>query len=706
MKIIFTLFIGLLIVAENHSYTQDNLTFCKQHVVQAELPQTPTRVERLKNFEIQQAAVQEMMKNQPPTRQTYTIPIVFHVIHYGGPENISDAQIADAIDVLNRDFSLQNTDANNVVFQFNASNPNAVATPADIGIHFVLAKKAPDGTCFNGITRTVSPTTFSTSNGFVQLDALINGNDIYRNLWPSNNYLNIIVVENLGSAAGYTFLPGSFNGSNMYGSIWVNPTYVGRIGSGSEIRSRTLTHEVGHWLNLNHVWGPTNDPGLASNCNTDDGVTDTPNTIGSTTCKLSENTCGPLANVENYMDYSYCSKMFTQGQKARMLAALQVAPRDIIWTPTNLSQTGVDGNLGLCSANFNVLKESFCVNEPVSFTDQSIEGQTSWLWQFEGGNPATSTIQNPLVTYALPGKYNVSLTVSDGTNTLTTTKNDFVNISPTDSLPYFEGFEGYSHITDITEATLHNVTPNAATFDIAHNSAATGNQSLVYMGYYSGDISTNEFISPNFDLSKFHNPDKITLTFKYAYQKKDSLPTYKEHLGIYATNDCGGTWLNRKMILANQLSNIINSNNFIATSSDFKTVHVTGITSTFFTGLFKFKLAFESSGNNNNLYLDDINLYEGSPSDTNVLSVNDVTSNLSKLTIQPNPSYGVTTLIFHLSQDANVPLRIIDTHGKIMYENTLMGANGENEVLFDTSNYGKGIYFVRLGNTTEKMIVK
>src|SRR5690606_5223884 len=132
--------------------------------------------------------------------------------------------------------------------------PSATAIPADIEIEFVLATKAPDGKCFNGITRTVSSSTFSKKNGFIQLEDVINGNDVYKGLWPNQNYMNVIVAENLGNAAGYTFLPGSFNGTNMYGSIWINPTYVGRIGTGTEVRSRTLTHEVGHWLNLNHVW--------------------------------------------------------------------------------------------------------------------------------------------------------------------------------------------------------------------------------------------------------------------------------------------------------------------------------------------------------------------------------------------------------------------------------------------------------------------
>jgi hypothetical protein len=88
-----------------------------------------------------------------------------------------------------------------------------------------------------------------------------------------------------------------------------------------------LTHETGHYLGLAHTWGNTNTPELVSNCNLDDGIDDTPNYIGMKTCKLTQNSCVDGAtpasywypndvqdNAQNFMDYSYCSTMFTNGQ--------------------------------------------------------------------------------------------------------------------------------------------------------------------------------------------------------------------------------------------------------------------------------------------------------------------------------------------------------------------------------------------------------
>jgi len=198
-------------------------------------------------------------------RSTYTLPVVFHIIHQYGSENISDEQVFDAMRVLNEDFNKENPDWDNVVSQF-------LPLVADVDIEFKLAKKDPQGNCTKGITRTVS--------------ALTNvGDQSMKNLiqWPRNKYLNVWVCAYADGAAGYTLTPG---GAALYAAadgIVMQHTYVGAIGTGSVSRSRALTHEVGHWINLEHTWGGSNTPGLTSNCSTDDGVSDTPNTIGWTT---------------------------------------------------------------------------------------------------------------------------------------------------------------------------------------------------------------------------------------------------------------------------------------------------------------------------------------------------------------------------------------------------------------------------------------
>ena len=153
--------------------------------------------------------------------------------------------------------------------------------------------------------------------------------------WPQNKYMNVFVCIDPDGAAGYTLNPsGWLPVTGMYGSIYIRHTYFGSIGTGNYALARAFSHEVGHWLNLSHPWGPNNNPGNAASCGDDDGVTDTPNTIGWTSCNLSGTTCSSLDNVQNFMEYSYCSRMFTAGQAARMNTALQSgqpADRHNLW---------------------------------------------------------------------------------------------------------------------------------------------------------------------------------------------------------------------------------------------------------------------------------------------------------------------------------------------------------------------------------------
>ncbi|HRH39120.1 MAG TPA: M43 family zinc metalloprotease, partial [Flavobacteriales bacterium] len=303
-------------------------------------------------------------------RSTYTIPIVFHIIHNYGPENIGDDQVLDAVRILNEDYNKLNPDWPNV-------RPEFLSLVANVSIEFKLARKDPNGNCTNGITRTVSTLT---NDGTQTMKDLIQ--------WPRNKYLNVWVAASADGAAGYTLTPGSVSFNSSADGIVVEHTYLGSMGTSQPSHSRTLTHEVGHWINLEHCWGSSNTPAVAANCNDDDGVSDTPNTIGWTTCNLNGASCSsPLDNVENYMEYSYCSKMFTNGQKTRMIAALNsnTSQRNQLISASNLAATGGNDLPALCQASFGSSARQICAGTPVDFTDLSHDGVTSWQWTFTGG---------------------------------------------------------------------------------------------------------------------------------------------------------------------------------------------------------------------------------------------------------------------------------------------------------------------------------
>jgi PKD repeat protein len=300
----------------------------QQKLLQRANPLLKQQIEKARrSLETHTVQFSKQRAQQRTTQQVLTIPIVFHVVHDGGVENISDAQIIEAVKQLNEDFSATNPGVGNVI---NAFKPLV----ANVGLKFVLAQKDPNGNPTTGITRTRS--SFTYNGGNIGLKELIR--------WPRNMYLNVWVVRSSdgGNGSGFAFYPSGTVGANaIYDGVVCSHWAIGRTGTAAATHYKLLTHEVGHWANLKHVWGDQTNNGDANACNDDDDVSDTPNTIGSTGCTLDATSCGSLDNNQNYMDYGTCSEMFTEGQKTRMLAAMNssVGERNNLWTAANLAAT-------------------------------------------------------------------------------------------------------------------------------------------------------------------------------------------------------------------------------------------------------------------------------------------------------------------------------------------------------------------------------
>jgi hypothetical protein len=252
-------------------------------------------------MEGQMRAIEKFTRNFERTPQlrgpvTITIPVVVNVIYKTGSQNISDAQIQSQIDVLNEDFRRTNGDANNTWSQ-----------AIDTNIEFCLASIDPDGNPTTGIRRkSTSKPSFSANDAMKS-----NGQGLAP--WDPDSYLNIWVC-NLGSGLlGYAQFPG---GPASTDGVVVDYAYFGTIGTATAPFNlgRTATHEVGHYLNLRHIWG---DGG----CSVDDFVSDTPASDGPNYgCAIGHVSCGSVDMVQNYMDYSddACMNLFTEGQSVRM----------------------------------------------------------------------------------------------------------------------------------------------------------------------------------------------------------------------------------------------------------------------------------------------------------------------------------------------------------------------------------------------------
>jgi len=239
-----------------------------------------------------------------------TIPVVVHVVYKTPAENISAAQIKSQIKVLNQDYRAKNADKSKVPAAWKG-------LVSDVGTQFALATKDPKGKPTTGITRTKTTRTSFDTDDSVKFSATGGVN-----AWPTDKYLNIWVCTLASGILGYAQFPG---GPKKTDGVVILNTAFGTSGTASPPfnRGRTATHEVGHWLNLRHIWADTED------CSGTDFVADTPNAAGPNygKPKFPHVTCnnGPNGDMfVNYMDYVDDDSMFmfTTQQAVRMQAAL------------------------------------------------------------------------------------------------------------------------------------------------------------------------------------------------------------------------------------------------------------------------------------------------------------------------------------------------------------------------------------------------
>jgi PKD repeat protein len=631
-------------------------------------------------------------QNRGAMPPVYTIPVVFHILHQNGSENISDAQIHDQMRILNEDYRKLNADNANTVAAFQGIS-------ADCEIEFKLAQKDPNGNCTNGIDRIYSAET------------LIGDDGSKLNQWPRNKYLNVWVVKTISSgAAGYAYLPGTTAAAND--GIMILNSYIGSIGTSLPQKSHALTHEIGHYLNLNHTWGGTNNPGV--DCSGDDNVSDTPKTEGWTSCSLTGATCtSTLDNVQNFMEYSYCSTMYTTGQKTRMRTALtttsglgSLAQRYNLWTPANLTATGLSTAAVLCKADFlnSTSTNIICAGDSVTFTDNSWNGNpTSWSWTFPGGSPGTSTDSIPTITYSTPGTYDVSLTVTNGSGSVSETKTAYIIVNHSTAQYansiYSEGFEAAA--IPNTDFNVKNLDAASNTWQQTATAAATGTKSVRLMNSASYVGHVDELIGPSIDMTQIAGTTP-TLTFKVAHAQKTS--TSADKLQFYVSTNCGESWVLRKALTGASLSTAgVSSASFVPNASQWVTqsVNLNGYTAQ--TNLY-FMFRFTSDGGNN-IYIDDINI------SGTTIGVDELENNLN-FNIYPNPANENTVIDFSLISKQTVDLKVMDVVGRevsTIFNGTLNTGDYKYNVN-EQAKLAAGVYFIKLTVDnrvfTKKLIVE
>jgi GEVED domain/Pregnancy-associated plasma protein-A/Fibronectin type III domain/Secretion system C-terminal sorting domain len=299
--------IALLLSIPFGSWAQRNCGSVEhhQHLIQAH----PEIVNNRRLIEENTQRYEKQQLTDKATGTVYTIPVVVHIVYRAAAENITDAQVQSQIAVLNEDYRLLNAD--------NVNTPSLFAgLKADAQIQFCLAQQDPTGAVTTGITRTIT-----TKTSFGTNDAVKAASTGGKAPWNTASYLNLWVCNIGGGILGYAQFPG---GPAATDGVVIDYRYFGRGGSAVAPydKGRTGTHEIGHWLNLNHIWG---DDGTA--CTGTDNVADTPNQGGENYgCPVfPKSSCSNTSDMfMNYMDYTddACMYMFSAGQGTRMRSVL------------------------------------------------------------------------------------------------------------------------------------------------------------------------------------------------------------------------------------------------------------------------------------------------------------------------------------------------------------------------------------------------
>ena len=264
-----------------------------QEVLEAQLKADPTLAIRMNQIE---AFTQNSMTNGRLVNGKVEIPVIVNVLYKTAAENISDTQIQTQINVLNQDFNATNPDFSSVPALFSG-------VAANIGITFVLEK----------INRKAT-----TKTSWGTRDAMKKTKQGGLDPTSPTTKLNLWACTIGGGILGYAQFPG---GSTATDGVVIDSKYFGLSGTASYPYNlgRTATHEVGHWMNLRHIWG---DATCGSDLVTDTPTHNTANYGVPTYPHLSTCTGTPVEMTMNYMDYTddRGMYMFSNGQKTRMAA--------------------------------------------------------------------------------------------------------------------------------------------------------------------------------------------------------------------------------------------------------------------------------------------------------------------------------------------------------------------------------------------------
>ncbi|MRG44893.1 T9SS type A sorting domain-containing protein [Chitinophaga sp. SYP-B3965] len=631
------------------------------------------------------------------------IPVVVHVV-LSNPAQVTDQQIYDQLAALNLDYIATNTDINKVpaVWQAIIGNPE---------IQFCLAVRTPDGDPSSGITRTTTNHgAFSVDNSASDVKYPFSGG---ARGWDNTRYLNIWVCDLANDYLGVATPPGNIFPAAEDGVV-VDFRAFGRTGTAQTPFNlgRTLTHEIGHFFGLKHVWADDN-----GGCTQDDGVSDTPlqgdHTYNCPTFPFTDN-CSPAAPgimFMNYMDYvnDACMYLFTSGQTDRMRNAIDAQRASLITsngcTPVNLQTrdagiTAVSQPLGyLCeagqtpvvtlknrgSAALTSVTIRYTINgsAPVNY---SWTGNLSSLQQTEVTLPALTAGQGTSTFKAYTLLPNGAADDQPGNDTAIVDYNYRSELS----IPFKETFDNAAFPPE--GFTIVNPDRSFTWEHAAVGSKGTPGSALMRNLGYARNNETDDLLGPVVDAA---NADSVFLTFDLAAaiaSPAGSTGNPWDTLEVLLTTDCGKTFIPtgyKKWGAALATKPTPTTEEFIPIPGEWRTetVDLTPLVRNK-----KFRVAFRNTTNyENNVYIDEINITK-----------KDVNSTLRDkgILIWPNPFSRQFFVEFSTWPEDLVGIAIFDAAGRLVYQQQPVTHVG-NRVTIDLVNGANGVYFVKLFYTQQ-----
>jgi hypothetical protein len=590
----------------------------------------PTLEARMADLERQ---TQQWVADHPDQRTAavITVPVVFHVVYNTSAQNISDAQCQYQLAQLNADYARTNSDAGNTPAAFQS-------VAANTQVQFCLAVRDPNGNATSGIIHKQTSSSSFSSNDNVKHNST-GGDDA----WAAGSYLNIWTCNFSGGLLGYAQFPGGPASTDGVAILYSSVGSIAHPGTEPSYNlGRTATHEIGHWLDLHHIWGD-------SNCG-NDLVSDTPTqqTSNFGCPNFPHKTCGNTTNGDmfmNYMDYTddNCMNIFTAGQTTRITAALNGARSTI---QSSMGCTPVGGGCNVPSG----LNASSVTSSSATLNWGSVSGANSYNVQYRKTGTTTWTSTTSTTT----SKAISGLTAS--------TQYEFqVQSVCTGSL---SAFSGSANFTTSGGACSDNFEPNETR---AQAPTVNTNVDIVGLITPSGDKDLFKFttVSPN---------TNIMITLSNLPADYD-LKLLNSGGGLITSSSNGGT--TNESIIRN-----------VSTAA------------TYYAKVVGF------SGANNATQCYTLHISTGSSPFRTAEDVESEIIPGETLSVYPNPAKDLLNVQFNSSTDGNVDINIIDMVGRSVLKVQQIAAKGMNKFELNLSELNKGIYFVDVNNGVSREIRK